>query len=209
MEITYGNVTRDFDKLPQASVKAILQRGLTHFLGNEQASKLVGKIESGITDGWTEAQVEAFKSSPRAERKQAFESFRLNNADLVSGWNKEILDSAVAALDAGTVGASVRGPSVDPLERQMEIIARKGVVTTLGANGIKTPKGDEVVVIGGLSLTMSEMIARRLANPKYAPDIEKQARKVIADQAKAIEKAKAEVAKAKEGGEVSAEDLGI
>jgi hypothetical protein len=45
MNITYGEHSIDFSKLPEASVRAMLQRGVTHFLGSEQASKVSTKFK--------------------------------------------------------------------------------------------------------------------------------------------------------------------
>ena len=67
MQVTYGTHTLDFTKLPAKSLEAMLKRGVTHFLGNEQASKV---------SGWKARFVETEKREPNddevAEVKSAY-----------------------------------------------------------------------------------------------------------------------------------------
>lgn len=163
--LTYGSHSIDVAKLPEASVVALLKRGLTHYLGNEQTSKLVAaRKREGAFDGTTE---EAYK------------------ADLVA--------KAVAALHEGTIGTQVRGPSVDPVEAAMERIARAEINAVLKAKGAKfVGKGDDrkVTFANGESFTMNDLIDRRLGNEEHSARIRKEAEKALKSAAKQAEAAK-------------------
>lgn len=185
--LTYGKHSVDFSAVPQQSVTAMLRRGLSHFLGSEQASKVTAYFDP--------------------DRKLAEGETRLEDTDE----NREVIKAefqakALDALLAGTVGMSTRGPSVDPIETEINRIARKEVHDLLKANGVKPPKkSTDTVTIGGSAYTTDQLIARRLdpTGPAgkakdgsiHADRIAKLAEKVMADKAKASKKA-AELAKA-------------
>lgn len=181
MNITYGTTTFDFSKLPEASTVAILKRGLTHFLGNEQASKVAGwKARFAKTEGReaTEAEID--------EQRAAY------------------VASAIEALQNGTVGTHVRGPSVDPVEAAMEKIARNEINLVLKSNGAKfIGKGEDrkVTFADGSAFTMDELIERRLGNAEHGARIRKEAEKALKAAAKTAEAAKAQ-------GPVSADLIG-
>lgn len=172
MQVTYGTITLDFTKLPAKSLEAMLKRGVTHFLGNEQASKV---------SGWKKGFEEANQASPSDEEVSA------KKADYVA--------KALEALEAGTVGTASRGPSVDPVEAEMERIAKREIKAILDKSGAKFTgkKGEErkVTFGDGSAFTMDELVDRRLANPTEGPRIRTEAEKAIRVAAKMAEKAKA------------------
>jgi hypothetical protein len=161
--INYGEISIDVDSLPAVSTNALLRRGLAHFLGNEQAAK-----------------VSAFKEkNPEATESQ------------VLAYKAECVANAVAALNAGTVGANVRGPRGTAIETIMRKIASDEVKTVLAALKVKAPKGEEKVKFAnGDSFTMNELIARRLE--KHADRITAEANKAMKDAARKAEKIAAE-----------------
>ena len=170
MQVTYGTHTLDFTKLPAKSLEAMLKRGVTHFLGNEQASKV---------SGWKVRFVETEKREP--------------NDDEVAEVKSAYITKALEALSAGTVGVATRGPAADPMDATMERIARGEISDVLKANGAKfVGKGEDrkVAFADGSSFTMDELIERRLANPEHGPRIRKDAEKAIKDAARKAEKAK-------------------
>lgn len=147
----------DFGALPETSVRALLSRGLTHFLGSEQASK-----------------VKAHKDKYLEEHKVELSD------DEVSVVKADFVAKAIEALRLGTIGQRAVGITIDPLEKAMEKIAKAQVLDILRANGIKTPKKDEAVKFAnGTEKTLDEMIEGRLA--KNGEAIEKEAKKVLAD----------------------------
>lgn len=184
---TYGKHTVDTANLPEASISAMFRRGLSHFLGSEQASKVTAYFDP--------------------DRKLAEGETRLDDTPE----NREIVKAdfqakALDALLAGTVGVSTRGPSVDPIETEINRLARGEVHDILKASGVKPPKkADDTVEIGGTKYTTDQLIARRLdpASPAgvdkktgvpHIDRLTKAAQKVMADKAKAAAK-KAEAAK--------------
>lgn len=185
--IAYGDYTVDVAKLPQASVMALLRRGFSHFMGSEQASKVTGRF----TPNDKGALPEGVTDTPEAR----------------TAYKSEVQTAAFAALQAGTVGQHVsRGPKVDPITATKQAIARREVTETLKANGLKFPKGDETVDLGGTKLSGADLISRRLA--KHGDRIHKEAVKHVNDLERAKKKA-AEQAKARGDAPVSVEALDL
>lgn len=172
MQVTYGNITLDFTKLPAKSLEAMLKRGVTHYLGNEQAAKV---------SGW--------KSRFADDNNGA-----VPGDDEIAAKKAEYVSAAVAALEAGTVGMATRGPAADPVEAEMERIAKREINAILKTNGAKfSGKGDErkVTFANGQSFTMDQLVERRLANPSEGPRIKTAAEKAIKQAAREAEKVKA------------------
>jgi len=185
-KINYAGVDIDPNGLPATSLTALLRRGIVHFLGNEQAAKV---------SGW--------------KAKFEKDNGREPNDDEVDAARQGFVAKAVEALNAGTIGQSVRGPSVSALDSIKETIARGKVLAILKAAGIKPPKKDEAVRFAdGQTKTMEEMIDTW--STKNAEALDKQANEVLAER-KAKAKAAAEAAKAvaAEAGDKSAEALGL
>src|SRR5665213_1092378 len=138
--ITYGEHTIDPTKLPVESINALLRRGVSHFLGNEQASKLTAWVESVTKDGGAVPD-----DSAKAAKKT------------------ELIKAAIEALASGTVGTRVSGPRVEPIEATRNAIAKKEVLDILRAANIKVPKGEEAVRFAdGTQKTLAQMVATRL-----------------------------------------------
>lgn len=196
--LTYGDISRDPSKLPETSLQALLARGFTHFLGNEQASKVVSRIRAAIVEG-TERKADSVT-------KEEVQAFRAAQPERVNGWLGEIVNDALKSLDEGTVGIrAAGGPKVDPVTAAMNSLARTEVVTILKANGLKTPKGEETITFGnGETRTMAQMVEKRLAD--HGERIRKEAERQIADAARRKAKVEAEV---KGKGKASAAELGL
>jgi len=196
MQIQYGNIALDTAKFHPTSIDAMIRRGVSHYLGNEMASKVVA---------WAESQ-----NKVRAdEATKAGKATYVPVSDDEKQAQKEIYQAeALVALEAGTVGVSNRGPRVDPLVALMVSIARREVVDTLKANGIKPPKGSDIVTFGdGATRTMEQMVEKRLAN--HGPRIESEAKKHLAELAHKAEKVKKEAAARETKGLVAASELGL
>lgn len=170
-QISYGTYNLDFSKFPAQSSLAMLKRGVTHYLGNEQAAKVTN---------WKAKFLEENKVEPAD--------------DEVAAKKNEFILAAIAALEAGTVGMATRGPSIDPVEAHIERIAKAEINNILRASGTKfTGKGEDrkIVAANGDSFTMDDLVERRLANPTEGPRIRKLAEKAVKDAAKAAEVVKA------------------
>ncbi len=180
--MTYGKHTVDFATVPAQSVTAMLRRGLSHFLGSEQASKVTAYFDPDrkLADGETRLD-----DTPE------------NREKIKADYQAKAID----ALLAGTVGMSTRGPAVDPIETEINRIARREVHDILKKSGVKPPKkAEDTVEIGGSKYTTDQLIARRLdpsgpagvdkkSGVTHIDRITKEAQKVMADKAKAAAKA--------------------
>lgn len=191
LSLTYGSHTVDFATLPQTSVVAMLRRGLSHFLGSEMASKVNAYFDT--------------------DRKLAEGETRLDDTDENRAKVKaEYQAKAIDALLAGTVGISVRGPSVDPIEKIINQLARAEVTNILKSNGIKPPKkAEDTVKIGGVEFTTDQLIARRL-DPTIPTGVDKKTGVSHIDRlTKEAKKKVDEQVKAKAKAEAAAKELGV
>lgn len=173
--ITYGAFEIDMDKLPQSSIDAMFRRGVSHYFGSEQASKVTAYFDPEHDDAANRAPTVEAKTAKKAEfQKAAFE-----------------------ALVAGTVGVSVRGPSVDPKSAVINRLAKAEVKAILATFKLKYPaKVDETVKLpNGDEVTGAQLIARRLdkdgpagvdkkSGIAHIDRLSKEADKIIAEQAK-------------------------
>lgn len=201
-QVTYGDLTFDTDTLPAKSVTALLSRGVTHLFGSEASSKLIGKVRAALSADWTTANPND-KEVP-AWDKIAVQGWREANPDQVSAWAKEIEAEYVKALDDGTLGTRVGGPRLDPLDVEIERLAKDYVRQLLAARKI-SPKQyakGAPIVIGKNTVTFDEMVGLRIARDR--DNLEKAARKVLADKARKADKAREAAASA-----TSLEDLGL
>lgn len=168
--ITYSDITIDTSTLPEASLVALLSRGLTHLLGNEISSKV---------HSWACGEAQA-NSDDRATVK----AWKEANAEAVSAKVKEFQSATIEALAAGTIGTrAASGTSIDPIERRAEVLARKEVVAVLTTNSIKVPKGEQKVKMGDAEFTMAELVDRRMT--KYGERLRAEAKRELDAEAKA------------------------
>ena len=184
--LTYGDITRDPATMPEVSRNALLARGFSHLLGNEQASKVVARIRKALAEGKPDGY-EATKADVQA--------FRESNGTLVSAWADEARADALKTLDEGTLGVhAARGPSRDPIESAMRTIARTLVSDTLKKNKLKIPSGDKTVTLAGQDFTMDELIDRQIA--KNGDHIHKEAERKVAEDERRAKRLREEAAKA-------------
>ena len=205
-KFTYGTIEVDTSAFAPASIEALVRRGVAHYLGNEQASKVVAWAKTKATEGLAAY----LQTDPDNSAGKTVEDFEPSLEDKQSK-KEELQQAALGHLVAGTIGISApRTPSVDPLEAAMERLAKAQVTTVLKANGIKPPKDGESVTFGdGTKKTMDDMIATRLAHATHGPAIRAEAEKVLKAKAKeAAAKAKA-LASQKVEGPISADNLGL
>lgn len=173
MIVTYGEHTLDFSVLPPKSLEAMLKRGVSHFLGNEIASKV----------------------STRKKKHAADNAGAELSADEAVALRNEFTTNALAALSAGTVGTASRGPAADPVDAEAERIAWSEVQLVLKSNNIKASgKGDERVweFANGAKFSKDELIERRITNAEHKDRIFKDAEKNIKARAKKLSTAKVE-----------------
>lgn len=185
--INYGEHSLDANKFHANAIAALLRRGVSHYLGNEQASKVAAKAAKHLADTKTEMT---------DDEKAALKA--------------ELIAAAVQSLYDGTIGAgATRGPRKDPIESEMEKIALREIFAILDANKITRPKkGVDAVAFGdGQTKSLEAMVETRLGN--HGERIRKEAEKKLAEDAKRAAKA-AELAQAGAGdGPVTADALGL
>lgn len=142
----------DWRELPPSTVKALIRRGVNHYFGNEQASKLSTMKAKAEADG-----------TPMSD-------------DDIESERDALFEAAKAHMFAGTIGTSVRGPRGTPIDSIVRRIAEAQVRATLKALGKPMPTGDKVVEFNdGTKLTRAELIQRRIVNPKFAEGIRAEA----------------------------------
>jgi hypothetical protein len=167
--MTYGKaedgITFDTETLPAASVQSLLVKGMNHYFGNECASKVTSWKE-GLADPKREGGARVPSDVEIAVAKLDFQK------------------SALAALLAGTVGHSARGPRATPIDSVMRLIAETEIRNTLKANNLVMPTGEKTVQLGANAFTRQQLIDRRLAS--HGDRIRKEAEaKLAADERKA------------------------
>lgn len=188
MVVTYGDITLDFSKLPPTSLAAMLRRGVSHYFGSEQASKVTGLFKPD-----DEGKIKAEVQDTDENRAKALADFRAKAHD---------------ALIAGTVGVSVRGPSVDPITVIVRRLAKGEISDILKLQGVKPPVKveDTVETPDGAKHTMNDLIDRRLdpsrpsgvdkhgkygkAGESHLDRLTRDAKRIADDQAKKAKKAK-------------------
>ena len=165
--IKYGDYTADFNTLPEASLVGMLRRGFAHFMGSECASKVTGHFDPDA-------------ETPVTDTPEARAEFKA-----------QVQKDMFAKLVAGTVGVSTRGPAVDPIVTIERRLAKRDIIAKiLKPNSLAWPKkAEDVLETASGKFTGAELINRRLANPKYAPAIKAEAKKVLAAQQKAAKEA--------------------
>jgi hypothetical protein len=133
---SYGH-TIDLATLPASSQLALMRRGLAHYLGNEQASKVTA---------WSDKQDGEVTDAAKAEAKAAF------------------IAEAVKVMTEGNMGhGRVGTPRGTQLETIMRRIAESEIRAILKSNGVALPSGDKTVKLGAQEFTRQALIERRLA----------------------------------------------
>ena len=138
--VTYGEISFELDALPAKSLLAMVKRGVGHYLGNEQASKLTTWKEARETETGVPPTEEAI-----AQAKSGFQS------------------DALAKLLAGEVGHSVRGPRGTAVDTVIRQIALERATKLLADAKLKMPVKDEVITTpAGATYTRAQLIQRQI-----------------------------------------------
>ena len=170
---------------------AFIRRGVAHYLGNEQASKVTG---------W--------------KAKRAEEGNPANDAE-VAAFQADCISAALKAAYDGTMGSSVRGPRGTALETVMRQIALGRVRVLLGNAGLSVPKKaeDSVAFANGDSFTLAQLVKRQIEAEPGSKSVTFFGNKTVQAEAeakmKADERAKAKAAEAKGAGASTVADLGL
>ncbi len=198
MEITYGtNIKLDSSTFPEATTKALLSFGVAHFLGNVQASKIVGRIRG--KDGLNKADA----------TKEAVKAWREANPQLITKWSAEFEAEALKELVEGKIGVRAGGPRLDPVEAEFKKLVMARIKSILEGVGMKMPKAeDEVLTFGdGVTRTLPAMV--RNVTAKEGDSLRKTAEANVAAAARRAKQAKDKVEQVKAAGTVTADALGI
>lgn len=168
-EITYGNITIDVSKLPEASVTALIRRGVSHVFGNEAASRVAAFVAKEKDEG------REVSDEGKADAKQRFQA------------------EALEKLNSGTLGYRAPSVGVDPTEKVIRAIAKIEVTAILREHGLSFPTKDKTITFGDQTLTGDELIDRRIANhgDRLRKEAEAEIKRKAREAAKAAESAKA------------------
>jgi hypothetical protein len=127
-----------FADVPAKSLAVLCQRGFTHFLGNEQAAKLVGWKKKEENVNATDDEVKAFL---KATRQTAFD--------------------AVIGATMGTRTSS-GAPRATGIEAVMRRIAVEMLTVELAKRNVKLPTGDKTIEVLGKPYTRETLIETML-----------------------------------------------
>lgn len=187
--IRYGDHT--ISELPLVSMQALLQRGVTHVLGNEASSKV---------STW--------------KKKFAKDNGRDPDEDEVEAQSLDEQDAFFARIMDGTLGvrAVSGGVSRSTFDSIMRAMAKVEILAILAAQSpaVKPDKDGNVTFNDGAVMEVETLIDRRLDKPEHVARLTPLAE---AEQAKrkAAAEAKAAMRKAAVAGGTgnAAEDLGL
>lgn len=174
--ITYANragtfnYTLDIPSVPTQSIKALIARGLSHVLGNEAMSRAAGRYEA------------------EAKRLEVAELSDEQKEAMVATARAEMVDAIVN----GTLGVRTEGEArVTPLEAMCVRLAKVAIVEQLkkATPPIAFPKAVKdgpvpTITIGGVAVTMDDLVTRRLAHDTFGPAIRKAAETAIRQEEK-------------------------
>jgi hypothetical protein len=196
----YNGQNVDFSKVPQASLEALLRKGVTHYLGNEQASKVTAWKQKTADERAAEAKKNGTEAAPVTDAE-------------IEAKKAEFEAAALAAIYDGEIGAG-RGPRLDPVERELRALIDQHIANTLAGNGIKFPKnrklpaeGEVIEFANGQTRTLEQM--RENVQKTHGERLKKDAEKRVKDLNAKAEKAKAEAERLAKAGPVSADTLGL
>ena len=200
--LTYGDVTIDPTAIPETSRFALMQFGLSHFLGNVQASKLVTRIVAANKPDGDEGK--NFKMD-----RDAIKAWRAQNGEAIRVWTEEHLKEALQEINEGTIGTRASGPRLDPVEREFQALLVREVTAVLKGVGLKMPKNDDEVLTfaSGVTRTRGQMLSNMTASKGEA--LRKEAEAKVADAARKAKRAQDAAAKQAEAGPVDPGALGI
>jgi len=138
--LSYGDKYKiDLSSLPEASLRALLSRGLTHYMGSEQASKVTAARKAAEEAGETFGEAEAEAAKVKFQ------------------------DEAWGHLVGGTMGGGARGPRGTAVETVMRQIIVADITTKLKAAGLTVPKGKDTIKLGEQAFTLAALIDRAMA----------------------------------------------
>ncbi len=142
-EFKHGEVSVSPADIPTTSLFALAQRGFSHVLGNEVASKLAAwkKGEAGAQA--SEEEIEAFV---KAKREEALEKIM----------NGTLGVRAPSAPRASGLEALMRRVAVEFLTARFAAYSKKS------GQSVKLPTGDKVVSVAGRDMTREDLIAAEL-----------------------------------------------
>jgi len=179
--VGYGDAFKiAISALPPASLLAMVSRGITHYMGSEQSSKVVAARKAAEEKGeaFTDEAAEALKNTSQKEAWQA------------------LLD--------GKVGMGNRGPRGTATETVMRRLIVADITAKLKAHKLSVPKGDATVTLGSRSFTLAQLIERAMAREG------ERFRREAEAEIKAMErKAAAAIAKAAQAGGEGPDALGL
>ena len=180
--ITVSGVTIELSKIAPVNNHALLVKGLSQYLGNNQSSNL---------SAWVKRLTDAGEAEPSDAAK----------ADYVTALKTKARDK----LYNGDIAATAqRGAKADPVKVIMKSLAEAEVRNILKQSGLSMPSKDNVITFGdGSTRTRQQMIDNRLE--KFGDRL----RRAAEAQIKATQRQTEAQMAALGGGPVGAESLGL
>ena len=131
--LNYGETTFEVESLSDQTRHVLMQRGLSHILGNEVASKVTAWVKRNTTD-----------AAPATDKTPAVVASAPTEAQ-IAAFKAEAFANAVAAITGGTLGeASARGPRgpADPVGNIALDLAKADVMAAAAKRNFKLSAKD-------------------------------------------------------------------
>jgi hypothetical protein len=155
MTITFkdhAGAEHDFASLPETTQRAMVSRAVSHILGNECASLVVGRIRKHI------AETSEPKRKADSVKADEISAFRESHPQDVAGWLSEVRDVKLGEMFGGSLGMRVAS-AIDPVGAEMTRLARDEIQKVFKASGLKFPrKRDETFEIAGQAYNADELV---------------------------------------------------
>ncbi len=165
-EFKHGDITLNPADVPTVSLFALAQRGFSHVLGNEVASKLAAFKKTEEGGAASEAEIEAFV---KAKREEALEKIMQGTLGV---------RTATAPRVSG-IEAIMRKVAVEFLQARFAAYSKKS------GTKVSLPTGDKVVNVAGRDMTREQLIEAELKRNHEAIKQEAERRQASAGEEEA------------------------
>lgn len=170
-------VSFDSAALSAVVVEALMDEGLTHWLGNRAISNAIGAAKIIIGK---EQKIKASEVTTAV-----FKTWRTSNASVYDTMLREIRDGIVAKIRAGEVpfersGGGGSRETITPLVREMRRIAEAELVAMFATKGLELPSASGKINMAGKDYTRLDLIKLRVGNPAHADRLKSEAERALA-----------------------------
>lgn len=139
--LKYGDITVNVSDIPETSQMVLMQRGLSHILGNEASSKVKALYDAAFANT-TEGQPVDFDRAAELEN---------------------VRNDLLGRIISGDIAVRATGPRGTALETVMRAIAGERIVANAKKSNVTLPTGKKTINVGGTPMTRAEIVAAHLA----------------------------------------------